>query len=79
MISTPVPRAGVAAAVVTFVAAGSVLLPLALKLIVFNVAGSLLGARQVTLSGNVLLRRMLGVVLLVLIARLSWDMFRAHR
>ena len=77
--SAMVTLAGVAAAVITFVAAGSVLFPLALKLIVFNVAGALLGARQVTLSGNVLLRRLLGVVLLVLIARLSWDMFSTHR
>ena len=77
--SAMVTLAGVAAAVVTFVAAGSVLLPLALKMVVFNVAGALLGARQVTLQGNLLLRRLLGVVLLLLIARLTWDMFTLHQ
>lgn len=72
--SAMVTFAGVSAAVVTFMAAGSVLLGLALKMAVFNTAGALLGARLVTLKGNAVLRRMLGVVLLLLIGKLSWDM-----
>ena len=74
--STIVTMAGVSAAVVTFLLAKSVLVPLALKMMVFNIAGSLLGARLVTLKGNTLLRRMLGVILMLLIVKLSWDMLR---
>jgi uncharacterized membrane protein YfcA len=74
--SAMVTLAGVAAAVVTFLARKSVLIPLALHMAAFNVVGSLLGARVVTLRGNAVLRRMLGVVLLLLIAKLGWDMLR---
>ena len=74
--SAMVTLAGVAAAVVTFLAAGSVLFVVALKMAVFNTAGSLVGARLVTLKGNTLLRRMLGLVLLALIVKLTWDMIR---
>jgi uncharacterized membrane protein YfcA len=37
---------------------------------VFNVAGALLGARLVLPRGNAVLRRMLGVVLLLLLLKL---------
>jgi uncharacterized membrane protein YfcA len=74
--SAMVTLAGVAAAVVTFLARKSVLIPLALHMAAFNVVGSLLGARVVTLRGNAVLRRMLGIVLLLLIAKLGWDMLR---
>ena len=77
--SAMVTLAGVAAAVVTFVAADSVLMSLALRMAVFNIAGALLGARLVTLKGNALLRRLLGFALLLLIARLSWEMFTIPR
>jgi len=77
--SAMVTLAGVAAAVVTFVAADSVLMSLALRMAVFNIAGALLGARLVTLKGNALLRRLLGFALLLLIARLSWEMFAIHQ
>ncbi len=72
--SAMVTMAGVSAAVVTFLATGSVLLGLALRMAVFNTVGALLGARLVTLKGNTLLRRMLGIVLILLIAKLTWDM-----
>ena len=66
-----VTLAGVTAAMITFVLAKSVLVVLALKMMVFNVAGSLLGARLVMLKGNTLLRRMLGAVLLLLIVKMA--------
>jgi hypothetical protein len=72
--SALVTLAGVAAAMITFLFAGSVLVGLALKMMVFNVAGALIGARLVMLKNNVLLRRLLGTALVLLIARLVWDM-----
>lgn len=74
--SAMITCAGVAAAVVTFAAARSVVMPLAVQMAAFNIVGSLLGARVVTFKGNVVLRRMLGVVLLLLIARIAWDIFK---
>ena len=66
---------GVIAAVATFVAEGAVMPVLALKMAAFNVVGSLVGARLVMLQENRLLKRMLGAILVVLLAKLSWDTF----
>lgn len=77
--STMVTLAGVIAAVVTFVSAGHVMLALALKMAAFNVVGALLGARLVMLKDNTLLKRMLGVMLLILLAKLGYDMIREWR
>jgi uncharacterized membrane protein YfcA len=74
--STMVTLAGVTAAVIAFTAAGSVMIALALKMAVFNLAGALIGTRLVMLKDNVLLKRMLGVMLVVLLAKLGWDMLR---
>ena len=74
--STMVTLAGVVAAVATFAAAGAMLPFLAAKMMLFNLAGSLIGARLVTLRENRLLKRMLAVMLLLLLTRLSWDVFR---
>jgi uncharacterized membrane protein YfcA len=71
--SAAVTFAGAGAALVYFAAVGSVLLPLGLAMIVFNIAGAQLGARFITLRGNAIIRRALGVVLLVLIVRLLVD------
>ena len=72
--SALVTLAGVTAAMLTYLASGSVLLSLALKMMVFNVAGALLGARLVVLKNNVLLRRLLGLSLILLIVKLGWDL-----
>jgi uncharacterized membrane protein YfcA len=74
--SAMVTLAGVTAATITFVAAGSVMLGLAAKMAVFNIVGAMIGARLVMLRNNVLLKRMLGVMLIVLIAKLGWDMIK---
>jgi uncharacterized membrane protein YfcA len=71
--SAAVTFAGAGAALVYFTAVGSVLLPLGLSMIVFNVVGAQVGARFITLRGNTVIRRALGVVLLALIARLLFD------
>jgi uncharacterized membrane protein YfcA len=73
--STMVTLAGVTAAVAAFLAAGSVLVALALKMAVFNLAGALIGARLVMLRDNTLLKRMLGAMLVILLAKLTWDTF----
>ncbi len=72
--SALVTLAGVTAAMLTFLLAGSVLLSLALKMMVFNIAGALLGARLVMLQNNVLLRRLLALSLAMLILKLARDM-----
>ena len=77
--STMVTFAGVVAAVATFVGAGSVMMALALKMAAFNFVGALIGARLVMLKDNVLLKRMLGVMLLVLLAKLGYDMIGEWR
>lgn len=66
---------GALAALITFLAAGSVILPLALYMSLFNIAGALLGARVVTLRGNVVLKRMLGAVMLLIVLKLVVDSF----
>lgn len=67
--------AGAAAALFYFILAGQVLLPLALFMTMFNIAGALTGARVITLRGNTAIRRMLGIALLALIAKLTFDTF----
>lgn len=74
--SAAVTFAGAAAALVYFAATGSVLVPLAFYMIIFNIAGAVAGARLITLRGNTAIRRLLGIVLLGLIAKLVWDTFR---
>jgi len=68
-----VTMAGVLAAVGTYLAAGSVLVPLALRMAVFNVAGALIGAHFITLRGSRGLRRLLIAMLILLIGKLGWD------
>ncbi len=68
-----VTLAGVLAAVVTYFAAGSMLIPLGLRMAVFNVAGALIGAHFITLKGSRGLRRLLTAMLVLLIAKLAWD------
>lgn len=70
-----VTMAGVLAAVVTYTAAGSVLVPLALRMAVFNVAGALIGAHFITLRGSRGLRRLLIAMLVLLVGKLAWDQF----
>ena len=59
----------------TYLAADSVLVPLALRMAVFNVAGALIGAHFITLKGRHGLRRLLIAMLILLIAKLTWDQF----
>lgn len=73
--STMVTLAGVTAAVGAFLAADSILIGLALQMAIFNLAGALIGARLVMLRDNTMLKRMLGVMLILLLARLGWDTF----
>ena len=70
-----VTMAGVFAAAVTYLAADAVLVPLALRMAVFNVAGALIGAHFITLKGSRGLRRLLIAVLVLLITKLAWDQF----
>ena len=74
--STMVTMAGVIAAVATFVSAGSVIMALALKMAVFNLVGALIGTRLVMLKDNTLLKKMLGIMLILLLAKLGYDMIR---
>lgn len=66
---------GAGVALVYFLAAGRALIPLGVAMAGFNIAGALAGTRFVSLKGNVLLRRMLAVVLVLLVAKLAWDWF----
>ena len=77
MASAAVTFAGAGAALITFALAGSVLIPLAFYMIIFNIAGAVLGARLITLRGNAAIRRLLGLVLLGLIVKLVWDSIQA--
>jgi len=70
-----VTLAGVLAAALTYLAAGSVLVPLGLRMAIFNVAGALVGAHFITLKGSRGLRRLLIAMLILLVARLAWDQF----
>lgn len=73
--SAAVTFAGAAAALIYFLIDGAVLLPLGLYMIGFNLLGGLVGARLITMKGNAVIRRMLGIVLLALIAKLAFDTF----
>ena len=76
--SATVTLVGAFAALLTFLIAGSVILPLALYMALFNIAGSLVGARVVTLRGNVVLKRLLGITMLAIIVKLLWDTLSAR-
>ena len=64
------------AALTYFIAADHVLYKVALPMAVFNVAGSLIGARLALKLGSGFVRGVFVVVVVALIARYAWDMLR---
>lgn len=61
------------AALCFFVPTGKVLLALAVPMAVANVAGALTGTRLALRGGTALIRRLFLVLVVVLIAKMSWD------
>lgn len=63
------------AAILVFGIHGSMIVWLGLTMAVFNIAGALVGARVAIKGGSRLVRRIFLVVLLILMVRLTWDIF----
>jgi uncharacterized protein len=65
------------ASLVFFLLNGFVLFKLALPMMLCNMLGSFLGSRMAILRGNAFVRQFFLVVILALLARFAWDVFRA--
>jgi len=66
------------AAVLLFVFKGTFLFQYALPMILFNVGGAMLGVRLALLKGNEFVRGLLRLIVLLTIAKLSWQIFQDY-
>lgn len=64
-------------AVIHFVASGAVIWPLALTTAASNIAGNYIGANLAIKKGAPFIRVMMSVAVIILLAKLAWDVFGA--